>query len=1234
MSMLTSMLNCYKITPYRDLKRPAGLKRSSSLRTPRGRRDSGSNDTGGSHTPSRDRQVRRSASVKSAGKERGMSPGPPARVNGHSPRATSAKSPNGSSGRRTPNSSYVHPNEELYPAHVFEKESPDSAWRKGAPKKVIRKPKTKANPPSSDKFYSTVWLSDYESEPDKKLELIGTGGTIALSSRATTPYSSGPTSPLSSQASSPFSSRPNTPSLFSKFEDEDSGLHSEIDKSCDEAIGLRKKLHRTLSLPDAELNQLRAEDLQDRFTTLQLEQENRELKKLTVELQAALEKLEERVNCLQSIEHDSLDEASSLVATHPQRSEIYLDSKVSVENYHYDRKISHSNELPQTLRKRSKSDADLLLKRKNKHKDTTTCCSIVCDLEPLRTGRIMNGTGKDPKKIKRERISVHGFYRIGKVIGDGNFAVVRECKSRKTNKEYALKIISKAKVKGKEHMVENEISILRRVKHKNIVELIEEYETPKEIFLVMELVKGGDLFEAIVKATKYTEKDASHMVRDLASALHYLHSMNVVHRDIKPENLLVVNYSDNRKSLKIADFGLATEVKSPMFLVCGTPTYVAPEILDETGYGLKVDIWAAGVITYILLCGFPPFRSLDQDELFDLILAGEFEYLSPFWDDISDSAKDLINHMLVVDDNKRFSALQVLNHSWIKGHTTGDKDIHSNLKTEITRNFDPRRRLRGAAIAVQTVNYFSKKTQSNSKKRSFQTDNQRLIESKKVVFSDEVLNLPSQPSTAHKLHHGSEGRLHFYENAWQNIESLTGGDLPYRHVSSPDIHSPVNKSQLEISDLVLNAMSEESVLPQQAKHGFGWSDNRQKPVSKTKHSPSLQDDSLSLHSDQNLHDSCEDNGVRQRKRSHSARVEHKDGTPIEKFGIPQITKTGSVNLWQFVERDLVLKPALIDENVVAPKGDSANHSPGSVSAEQTQDSSETKISDHSQKKNTGLVNLTEELKRLKMSLSEGANVAVEKGRENPRNKGPQKDHAGRKALSPLSRNIIRKDFHKATDSLNTILDEPEQLKSVKINTPQKRPSVRTPANYVPVWKRPLGQGKSPGGSPTPQSPQRKAKNGTVGNLPAARGKCKVLRQPPMKFRSQAPKEMFKIMKVNALEKLSKSLQDGKKLAVGESYQELSAAVRENHTVQHRYPDKRSSHAKQRPKSLNFEIFFSEQEEINRTDDEKIESYNGDFIKDKAGFPFHAESPNLSQEEEKELLNHEVGKSERDQKAVL
>uniref|UniRef100_A0A8C6RIR0 non-specific serine/threonine protein kinase n=1 Tax=Nannospalax galili TaxID=1026970 RepID=A0A8C6RIR0_NANGA len=199
-------------------------------------------------------------------------------------------------------------------------------------------------------------------------------------------------------------------------------------------------------------------------------------------------------------------------------------------------------------------------------------------------------------------------YRIGKVIGDGNFAVVKECMDRSTGKEFALKIIDKAKCCGKEHLIENEVSILRRVKHPNIIMLVEEMETATELFLVMELVKGGDLFDAITSSTKYTERDGSAMVYNLANALRYLHSLSIVHRDIKPENLLVCEYPDGTKSLKLGDFGLATVVEGPLFTVCGTPTYVAPEIIAETGYGLKVDIWAAGVITYILLCGFPPFR--------------------------------------------------------------------------------------------------------------------------------------------------------------------------------------------------------------------------------------------------------------------------------------------------------------------------------------------------------------------------------------------------------------------------------------------------------------------------------------------------------------------------------------------------------------------------------------------------------------------------------------------------
>ncbi|XP_065121308.1 serine/threonine-protein kinase DCLK2 isoform X4 [Paramisgurnus dabryanus] len=272
-------------------------------------------------------------------------------------------------------------------------------------------------------------------------------------------------------------------------------------------------------------------------------------------------------------------------------------------------------------------------------------------------------------------------YKIGKVIGDGNFAFVKECVERSTGKEFALKIIDKNKCRGKEHLIENEVAVLRRVKHPNIIMLIEEVDTPTELYLVMELVKGGDLFDAITSSTKYTERDASAMVYNLAAALKYLHRMSIVHRDIKPENLLVCEYPDGTKSLKLGDFGLATVVEGPLYTVCGTPTYVAPEIIAEAGYGLKVDIWAAGVITYILLCGFPPFRSENnlQEDLFDQILLGRLDFPSPFWDNITDSAKELIGHMLRVNVEARYTAEDVLCHAWV----TEDAAMENNMKLEV-----------------------------------------------------------------------------------------------------------------------------------------------------------------------------------------------------------------------------------------------------------------------------------------------------------------------------------------------------------------------------------------------------------------------------------------------------------------------------------------------------------------------------------------------------------------------
>uniref|UniRef100_A0A8C3J768 Serine/threonine-protein kinase DCLK2 n=1 Tax=Calidris pygmaea TaxID=425635 RepID=A0A8C3J768_9CHAR len=296
-------------------------------------------------------------------------------------------------------------------------------------------------------------------------------------------------------------------------------------------------------------------------------------------------------------------------------------------------------------------------------------------------------------------------YKVGKVIGDGNFAVVKECVERSTGKEFALKIIDKAKCCGKEHLIENEVSILRQVKHPNIIMLIEEMDTPTELYLVMELVKGGDLFDAITSSTKYTERDGSAMVYNLASALKYLHGLNIVHRDIKPENLLVCEYPDGTKSLKLGDFGLATVVEGPLYTVCGTPTYVAPEIIAETGYGLKVDIWAAGVITYILLCGFPPFRSENnlQEDLFDQILVGKLEFPSPYWDNITDSAKELISQMLHVNAEARYTAAQILSHPWVSDDASQENNMQAEVTGKLKQHFNntlPKQNNTSAGVSV------------------------------------------------------------------------------------------------------------------------------------------------------------------------------------------------------------------------------------------------------------------------------------------------------------------------------------------------------------------------------------------------------------------------------------------------------------------------------------------------------------------------------------------------------
>ncbi|KAM9419120.1 serine/threonine-protein kinase DCLK3 isoform 2-T2 [Salvelinus alpinus] len=268
------------------------------------------------------------------------------------------------------------------------------------------------------------------------------------------------------------------------------------------------------------------------------------------------------------------------------------------------------------------------------------------------------------------------------MVGDGNFAVVHECHRRDNGEAFAVKIVEHSKLIGREHMMQNELSLLGSLSHPRVVRLFTHHHTHTHSYLVMEMVAGGDLFEAIAVRGKFPEKEAGLMVCDVSEALRYIHSKTIVHRDLKPENLLVEFGSDGVRRLKLGDFGLAMVVTEPIFTVCGTPTYVAPEILSETGYGLPVDLWALGVILYVLLCGFPPFRSRDRDqgELFQMIREAHLTFLSPYWDDISDGARGLVRALLQVDPTERLTAAQTLMHPWIQ--TTTDQYRPTQISTD------------------------------------------------------------------------------------------------------------------------------------------------------------------------------------------------------------------------------------------------------------------------------------------------------------------------------------------------------------------------------------------------------------------------------------------------------------------------------------------------------------------------------------------------------------------------
>jgi len=295
-------------------------------------------------------------------------------------------------------------------------------------------------------------------------------------------------------------------------------------------------------------------------------------------------------------------------------------------------------------------------------KSSSEATDVAPAAEEKKQGMLLGGDAS--RKLEDE-------YEIGSELGRGGFAVVYAGRSKKNNEAVAIKVIEKNCVDVSElQSLVREIDIMKKVDHPNVLKLIDIFESDTRVTLVTELVTGGELFYKIVERGSYSEADAAGIVKQLVTGVEYLHSKGIAHRDLKPENLLCSDGEGKDMTIKIADFGLSKMFSAGEVLKtsCGTPDYAAPEVLQTDGtYSNAVDMWSVGVITYVLLCGYPPFYAKEQRELFTQILNAEYEFPEEDWGKISEDAKDFIRHLLVVDPNERMTASQALQDKWLAG---------------------------------------------------------------------------------------------------------------------------------------------------------------------------------------------------------------------------------------------------------------------------------------------------------------------------------------------------------------------------------------------------------------------------------------------------------------------------------------------------------------------------------------------------------------------------------------
>ncbi|XP_026996394.1 calcium/calmodulin-dependent protein kinase (CaM kinase) II gamma 1 isoform X13 [Tachysurus fulvidraco] len=431
-------------------------------------------------------------------------------------------------------------------------------------------------------------------------------------------------------------------------------------------------------------------------------------------------------------------------------------------------------------------------------------------------------------------------YQLYEELGKGAFSVVRRCVKKSTGQEYAAKIINTKKLTARDHQkLEREARICRLLKHSNIVRLHDSIAEEGFHYLVFDLVTGGELFEDIVAREYYSEADASQCINQILESVNHIHQHDIVHRDLKPENLLLASKMKGA-AVKLADFGLAIEVQGDQqawFGFAGTPGYLSPEVLRKDPYGKPVDIWACGVILYILLVGYPPFWDEDQHKLYQQIKAGAYDFPSPEWDTVTPEAKNLINQMLTINPAKRITAEQALKHPWVCQRSTVASMMHRQETVECLRKFNARRKLKGAILTTMLVsrNFSACKSLLNKKSDGVkpQTNNTKNSVMSAVVSALKESNMasstPMEPQTT-VVHNPADGTKGSTESCNTNeeedmkgrkVESAQGassdsavmsqcsaGDEPPALVASPQCPPATRKQEIiKITEQLIEAVN-------------------------------------------------------------------------------------------------------------------------------------------------------------------------------------------------------------------------------------------------------------------------------------------------------------------------------------------------------------------------------------------------------------------------------------------